>query len=371
MKTYNNLFDQLISRANISKAIDRASQRKKYRKDVRTVLDNKDKYILKIQSILRTRQYKIPQHKAELIYDGSSKKSRLIIKPRFLYEQIIQHALVQVLKPIFMKGMYPLSCGSIPKRGCLYGKRHMERLIRKYRNSGELRYVLKLDVKQYYQSVCPTTLRNKLFRVVTDPDVQYVIDLVLQSNIATYKNEQVCMGLPIGFYTSQWFANFYLQELDHYIKEQLGIKIYLRYVDDLVLFAKNKKELYNKYRQVALFLDTLKLTIKSNWRIFNFDYQGKDKVLGFPVDFMGYKFYRNRTTIRKGILLKATRKARVLQDSEIISWYEASQMLSYYGWFKRTNTYRYKVENIDSRININRLRSILSNKKKKENIRCI
>ena len=187
-----------------------------------------------------------------------------------------------------------------------------------------------------------------------------VIYSVLDSNKAMDRGTVVDMGLPIGYYTSQWFANWFLQDLDHFVKEQLHIKFYVRYVDDIVIFAKNKKELYNKYREMEAFLNTKGLSVKNNWKIYNFDYTNKREVkIGYPIDYMGFKFYRTRTTIRKSILLKASRKANKISKKLKVTAYDASQLLSYYGWFKHTNTYSSFEKHIRSKVNLVEMKQLI------------
>lgn len=142
MKTYKNLFDKLIDYDNIYKAIINASRRKKNRTDVKKVLNKINFYIYRLQDLINQDRLKIRKHNANLINDGMKAKPRLIVKPDFVWEQILHHAFVQVLKPIFMKTMYVWSCGSLPKRGGLYGKKYLAKYIKN--NQKKLSIVLKL-----------------------------------------------------------------------------------------------------------------------------------------------------------------------------------------------------------------------------------
>jgi retron-type reverse transcriptase len=367
MKSYNHLFEKLISHENLRQAIVNSAHRKQKRKDVQKVLSNPNKYIEKIQKVLIEKTYTIQNHTAIQIFDGSSKKARLIIQPKYLFEQIIQHAIVQVLNPIFMKGMYQFSCGSIPDRGGHYGKRYIEKFIK--RNTGsEIKYILKIDIHHFYQNINIDLLKQKFKKVIHDEKMLYVINLILDSNIADYKGEKINMGLPIGYYTSQWFANWFLQDFDHLVKEQFHIKCYTRYVDDIVLFNQNKRELHKDFELIKEYFEKLDLDIKDNWQVFKFDYTtAKGKVIGRPLDFMGFKFYRNRTVLRRSIMLKATRKAIRISKKDKITWYDASQFMSYMGWFACTDSYNVYLKYIKPKINIKSCRKILSKRQKKLN----
>lgn len=96
------------------------------------------------------------------------------------------------------------------------------------------------------------------------------------------------------------------------------------------MFGKNKKELKCCLEKIREFLKTLDLDIKGNWQIFRFDYIDKNgKRKGRPLDFIGFKFYRDKTILRKPIMYKATRKASKLEKKEKLTWYDACQVLSY------------------------------------------
>ena len=99
-------------------------------------------------------------------------------------------------------------------------------------------------------------------------------------------------GVPLGYFTSQWFGNFYLKELDHYIKQKLGAVHYMRYMDDMVILGKSKKKLHAMQREITSYLwKGLKLELKGDWQVFRFEYVAKDgTVCGRMLDFMGFQF---------------------------------------------------------------------------------
>lgn len=333
MKSYNHLFEKLISYENLELAIVNSSKGKTRRSIVQDALTNKAVYIKRLQEQLINQTYKIKEHKVYSIIDG---KPRLIIKPDYATEQILHHAVVQILKPIIMKGMYQYSCGSVPQRGAHYGKKYIEKFIKK--NPSEIKYVLKMDVHHFFQSIDAKILKEKFSKIIHDDRMLYVVNLIIDSNKALYNNELVDMGLPIGFYTSQWFANFYLQELDHYIKEELQATCYVRYVDDMIIFHKNKKKLHKIRQAIQEYIIELNLQLKNNWQVSRFDYTNKDgKQIGRPLDFVGFKFYRTKTVIRKKILYRIYRQLKSIKDTELTT-HKSYIILSYYGWLKHTNS---------------------------------
>jgi len=366
MKSYNHLFEKLISYDNLENAIYRASIGKRDREDVKKILENIDYHIKQVQEKLINRTFEIRKHTAFEINDGIKQKKRKIIKPDFVYEQILHHAVVQVMQDVVMRGMYVWSCGSVPDRGGVYGKRHIEKFIKN--SPTEIKYCAKGDVKQFFLEVSKDILKKLCRKKIHDSKMIWVLDLILDANIAAFNGDDIDFGLPIGYYTSQWFANWFLQDLDHHIKEVLKIKCYVRYVDDIVLFSGNKKKLHKAITSINNYLKNIDLELKGNYQVFRFDYidkSGNEK--GRFVDFMGFRFHRNRTVLRRSILLKATRKAARLAKKGNLNWYECSQMLSYVGWFKHTDTYRVFEKWVKPHVDIKLCKKLVSSHQRKIN----
>ena len=368
MKSYKYLFEKLISYENLSDAIEKSSLGKRERREVKRVLDHKDEHIKRLQDLLINQKLRIRKHEAIKINDGITAKIRLIIKPDYVYEQILHHAIVQVLTPIFMRSMYIYSCGSLPGRGGLYGKRYLAKYIRE--NPTKIKYVAKGDITKFFQTVNIELVKDKFRKIIHDEKFLQVLFLVLDSNIATYQGQEINMGLPIGYYLSQWIANWFLQDFDYFIKQKLKIKCYIRYVDDFVLLSPNKKELHKALAAISEYLNNLDLRLKPNYQVFKLAYVDKSgKERGRPIDFMGYKFYRDRTILRRGIMLRAVRKALKISKKTNLNWYECTQLLCYLGWFKYTDTYKVYERYIKPNVNIGECKKVVSLRQKRINKR--
>ena len=196
----------------------------------------------------------------------------------------------------------------------------------------------------------------------------WVINIILDCNKINLNGEIVDIGLPIGFYTSQYFANFYLQGLDHYIKEQLHVKCYVRYVDDFIIFGSNKKELHKIREQISDYLEDIKLKLKCNYQVFRFDYIDKKTNCrkGRFIDFMGFKFYRDKTTIRRKTFLKSMRKFRKISKLKVIDIHSARQALCYRGYYKHTNSYKVFQEKVKPLVNFGKCKKIVSDYDKRK-----
>lgn len=152
-------------------------------------------------------------------------------------------------------------------------------------------------------------------------------------------------------------------------------------MDDMVILGKSKKKLHKIHAAIETYLnDNLDLEIKGDWQVFRFEYpvfdkggnpvldkDGKQVTKGRMLDFMGFQFHHDRTTIRKSNIEAARRKANHISKQDKISWYNASVMLSYMGLFKHTDTYNYYVEYIKPKINVKKLKRIVSKHSRKEN----
>lgn len=140
-------------------------------------------------------------------------------------------------------------------------------------------------------------------------------------------------------------------------------------MDDMVIFGSNKRKLHKIKDDIQNYLNNkLGIRLKENWQVFRFDYKKKGKHYGRCLDYMGFKFYRNKTILRKHIMLKASRKARKIHKKLKPTSYDARQMLSYIGWIDSTNTYNMYIKWIKPYVNIKQLKITLSIYDKKHNI---
>lgn len=327
MKSYNHLYEICISESNRQESLKLAKHSKRIRRIMKHRHMSDEAVIEKSYDWIVN--YENAEHTPVYIYDGISRKERVIIVPT-MEELIVQHNVVNALKPMFCKGMYEHTYASLPGRGAHKGKQVIEKWIRT--DPKNCKYVLKMDIRHFFDTIPHDRLKAKLRKSIHD---EKMLDLLFRIINVTE------VGIPLGFYTSQWLSNWYLQGLDHYIKEKLGAVHYMRYMDDMVVFGSNKKVLHRMREAISDYLvEELGLELKSNWQVFRFSYidsDGNDR--GRDLDFMGFRFYRNRTVLRKTIMYKATRKARKISKKEKPTIYDARQMLSYLGWIDCTDTY--------------------------------
>ena len=162
-----------------------------------------------------------------------------------------------------------------------------------------------------------------------------------------------------GNFTSQWFANFNLQDLDHYIKEQLKVKYYIRYMDDMVLFHRNKKELHKIRIKIEEFLKKEDLKLKGNWQLF--------KTESRPLDFLGYRFYRGYTTLRRSNFLRIRRRLKKISKKKELDVKDAAAVISYRGYLKHANSYNYQQKYVRNTVPIKKCKEVIKNASRKYN----
>lgn len=422
MKSFRIDQNVMLSHDSVEKSFLIPSRGKRDRPDVKAVLDNLENEIQILTEMLLQGEYIPTTHDAVIINEKSYQKERKIVKPDYKYDQVVHHVLVQAIRPGIEKGMYDYVLGSIPGRGQHMGARRIEKWIQT--DPVNTKYVLKMDIRHFFESVDHDILKAWITKKFRDEYVRELLFLIVDA---------VEMGLPLGYYTSQWFANFLLQPLDHYIKETLHVKYGTRYMDDIVCFGRNKKEIHKVRIAINEYLNSeLNLTMKDNWQVFRFEYEveeyaiecqtmrelkalgnelGKIRIrhklkthkkrwkifikvasvrnkqdklerllvmyhghsekvtmtYGRPLDYMGFEFHRNRTIIRKGIMIRLTRKAGQVSRQEKINPKDAASLLSSMGWVKHTDTYGMYEERIKPIVSIKKLKKVVSKNQKRIN----
>jgi len=185
----------------------------------------------------------------------------------------------------------------------------------------QYRYVLPCDIKQHFPSIDHAILRGVLTRVIHDEDVLWLCDRILESGEGVLYDEYAMVyfpgdgleaaarprGLPIGNLTSQFWSNCLLDVLDHFVKRELRCKAYLRYVDDLALFADDKATLWEWKQAITERLARLRLTIH------------EDRVQVMPVTqgipWLGFIVFPTHRRVKRHNVLNYRRRLNVLMEA--------------------------------------------------------
>lgn len=137
-----------------------------------------------------------------------------------------------------------------------------------------------------------------------------------------------------------------------FLKEKLCVKYYIRYIDDLIILCSNKKRLSYVLDEVKKFLNTERLVLKKNYQVFNINYR--------DLDFLGFRFYHNKTILRKRNMIRISRRARIICKKNVINFKDACVMVSYFGWIKRSNSYCFYNNKIKPYIKMKDMKNIIS-----------
>lgn len=318
MKRVGYIYEKICDKENIRLAIWRASEHKREKRSIKKVLDRIDEYVDKVHEILITESFRNTPTELTPKYEKLSKKLRLIRKPKFYPDQIVHWCIMLQVAPIIMRGMDPYCCANVPKRGESRIRRHLSRVI--VDDKSHCGYVLKYDIHHFYESINVDILLNKVRRIIKDERVIKLINEV--SHIEEH-------GLSIGTYTSQWLANYFLQEHDHFIREKLHPAYFYRYADDVVILDGSRRRLFKIKDAIEEFLKGEELSIKHNWRIYPLD-ENND------IDFVGYRFKSNgKVLIRKRIWRNVRRCVAHIFHRGITLVY-ARRFMSYLGYIKNS-----------------------------------
>lgn len=339
-KKYNNIFYKIFCYDNIDRAIENVYKNKDSlikKEKMLYILENKEYYI---NEILKNKDI-CGIYKRATTRDSSSNKLRKLYIPKTYPDQIIHQAIIQQTEHCFRRGMYKWSCSSIKDRGPLYASNRLMKILNK--KSNNIRWFIHIDICKYYDNIDLSLLKLQLRKLFKDKLLLKLFDKIIDTGATS---EDKTRGLPIGNYTSQWLANFYLQGLDHYIKEQLKVPHYFRYADDFILLTSNKKELKNYFFKVKSYLErVLHLKIHPT-TIQKLEYTYKGVTKGTGINFVGYMHFRNARKIRSRIwkrirrmFLRTANKYSRFGVKTKLTEHFAHSLMSYYGYIKHSNSY--------------------------------
>ena len=309
-----------------------------------------DKAAKRIEWEIKNRKVTFPEIRYSVRYDGNSGKLREI-GVESIKQQIYDYVAVNALMELFERKIGKYQCASVPGRGQVYGKKAIEKWIRKYPD--KTRVGAKADVRHCYPSINTKKLMKLLRKQVKNEDLLYLVETL----IGSYKQ-----GLSIGSYLSQWLCNYYLSFAYQYAQQKL-FKVQKRrgqekrtrlfykiifYMDDILILGPRKADVKKAMLMlIQFFKEELELEIKPNWKLFQVDYIGKDgKHHGDCIDMMGYKIYRDRAEVRRSIFLRARRAylrlRKQVQRRMEIALDLAYRCISYFGWFKHSDSTNFK-----------------------------
>jgi retron-type reverse transcriptase len=337
MKRYGHLWDELISFSSLLRAANKARRGKRFRRDVARFHFDLEHELWQLHEELTGKTYTPEGYNTFWIYEP---KRRLISAAPYR-DRVVHHALTQVLEPMFEPSFIHDSYACREGKGTHAAVRRAQNYARRFR------YVWKADIRKFFPSLDHEILKSLVARKIKDPHVTWLVDKIVDHSNS---QEPVTMwfpgddlftpgerrrGLPIGNQTSQFFANVYLDPMDHFIKETLGAGGYVRYVDDFLVFSNDKANLAIMRRRLTDFLVRLRLKLHPR----------KNTV--FPVTegirFLGYRVFPTHRLLIKENVRRFRRRARKMQAEFAVrelDWPDIRQrLMSWVGHARQANTH--------------------------------
>lgn len=318
MKRHGKLFERIADLENLRQAYLKARRGKSWHRAVSTFERDVDGNLLRIHGSILAKTFTTSSYTVKEIYEP---KRRLIYVLPFAPDRIVQHAIMNVLEPIWDKLMIPTSYACRQGLGGHAGSRKTMEHVRRYR------YCLQGDVSKFYPSMDHEVLAGIVRQKIKCRDTLWLLDNIIHSVPGG-------TNVPIGNYTSQWFGNLYLNELDQWLKHRHRVRAYVRYCDDFCLFHDDKTVLRYMAGEIRTFVaDRLKMRL-SKLNLFPVE-QG--------VDFLGYRHFPSYILLRKRTARRVKARLRalpgLLASGRIGLERYRSSIASTMGWLKWANTH--------------------------------
>ncbi|MDQ7023986.1 MAG: reverse transcriptase/maturase family protein [Anaerolineae bacterium] len=339
MKTYKNLYPQIINFDNLHLAWRKAKRGKRYKPTVAAFQYHLDDELIQLQRDLQTQTWQPGGYRSFTVHEPKRRK----ISAAPFRDRVVHHALCRVIEPIYERKFIFDSYANRKDKGTHKALDRCTYYMRRYK------YVLQCDIQQFFPAIDHDILKSILAKTIAcQPTIDLcskIIDsgagiLTAEYDMRYFPDDDLFAaerprGLPIGNLTSQFWANVYMNELDQFVKHQLHCKAYVRYVDDFLLFADDKVTLHHWREAIMIFLQSLRLTIHENRA------QPKPVTQGIP--FLGFTVYPTHRRLKrsKGIAYRRHLKTlyRQYKAGEISREQGRASVMAWLGHVQHGDTY--------------------------------
>ena len=349
MKRVNNIYKDICDLNNIINMTNIVCKNSKNKKKVNNFEKYKCEHIVNIKNRLESRNYIPNDYNIFMISDP---KVRIIMN-QSLEDKIINHLVsYYILNKVFENTFTDSMIATRKGKGISYGVRLLKKYLNKLKYNNF--YILKLDIKKYFYNIDQNILKNIISKKIKDKDALNIIYKIIESTNNDYINKKIIelkqgkvnnicdeniinevrsiplykkdVGLSIGCMSSQIFGLIYLNEFNHYLKEELHLKYVINYMDDFIILHKSKE--YLNYC-----LDLIKIKLKEYNLELNMN-KSKINSIKNGIDFVGYRFYirNNKITIRlrnrtKNNFKKKVKEVNKLYNTGYVNNYEYNNIL--------------------------------------------
>lgn len=326
-KTTNGLWAKLIDFDNLYQAFQEARHGKRYRLEVMRFASNLEENLINLQNHLIWKTWAPGKQREFTVFEP---KMRMIQAPPFP-DRVIHHALVRLVDPLFERKFIHDSFACREGKGtqrAVFRAQHFLRIAK--RNWGDKVYVLKADISKYFASIRHDVLMSEVERTISDKDV-----LWLWRKIISGYGHDAGVGLPVGALTSQLAANIMLNRLDHIAKDDMGIRFYVRYMDDFVAIMPDKASAQKVMLELGEAVNGLALSLNPKTAIHPWQ-RG--------IDFCGYRIWPTHILPRKRNIKRARLAFREMaaqyHDGEIDLDFVRQRVMSFIAYSKHCSAHR-------------------------------
>lgn len=293
MRVYKDIYKLIISPENLFAAWRVFKSDKRNKPDVIQFERHLEQNIFRLHRELRNKTYRHGGYYGFWIRDPKLRR----IHKATVTDRVLHHAIFSVLNPIFEPTFIPTSFSCRIGKGTHKGVEKVAQMLRaESKNNTRPCFALKCDVRKFFDSVNHEILIGILEKKIKDPDAMWLLRGIVDS----FSDEK---GIPIGNLTSQLFANLYMSEFDHFIKEQLKVRHYARYTDDFIIVSRDDAYLASLLPSIRGFLEEkLALGLHPNKITIRKYRQG--------IDFLGYVVLPGHTAVRTKTRKRMFRKMK-------------------------------------------------------------
>lgn len=307
------MYDQIYTFANIHRGFKEAIKGRQFAPSVLKFSDNLEEKLFKIRDELAGGTFIPSPYNHFTVLEP---KERHIAAPTFR-DIVVQHAIFNIINPIFEKHFIFDSYACRKSKGTHFGVHRIKKFLqasRSFYGKNQPIYFLKFDIAKFFPSISWDILGKIVGRSIDCPKTFSLIEKIITTHttlrpsmsqnleqIISLKNRR---GLPIGNLTSQLFANIYMDKLDHFVKEKLKARWYGRYMDDFVIIGADKDHLKLLKAEIIKFLtETLRLTAHPGKTFIG------NCVTG--IDFLGYRIFYDHILVRAKTLRKFYKRYKI------------------------------------------------------------
>ena len=363
-----NIYDEYITIDNLYKMWSIIKTTCKNKREVYYFSLNLNTNLKNIYNDLKNKTYKPSKYKIFMIFEPKPR----VVMSQTIKDKIVNHFVANYyLMPYLESNLIDSNVATRKNKGGAYAIKLLKDYFNKIliNNPNEEIFCLKIDISKYFYSIDHNILLKQLEKKIADIDVINLISLIISESNNDYVNDFISKsndkyglnipyylkntGLSIGAMSSQFLAIFYLSELDHFIKEKLKCKYYIRYMDDFLILDTNKEKLKEYYHIISKKIQELNLKVNKKSNIYR-------SSKGFSFVGYTYKVINNKLHIscKKETYVRIQKKLFHLRENDIRKYKKS--LGSYYGYFDVVK----KVERENLKMGLQELHKIIKNEKK-------